>query len=254
LVRRWLATALETPEGRARVALASVLGGLPGWTQAGSSRPAPDDYAAQAAQMAAVFPMGVYLPRAEQEIRAGGVFSWNTGVDYEHQLDRSGRRPLVEAMYADAGRSLETDLDLLSRTPRIEADPGAAAYMMRNFTPSGLIEVPVLTLHPIGDGVTSPSMAAGFVETVQAAGRGDLVRSAWTEHAGHCTSTPAEMRAALGALEERLDTGRWSVSPDELNARALRIDPSVPPAFVEHPPAPLMRPCDNRPNGCPGYP
>lgn len=253
LVREWLSTALESPEGRARVALASVLGGLPGWTQAGSPRPAPDDYATQAGQMAALFPMGVFLPRSEQESRAGGVFSWNTGVDYEDQLRQSGRRPLVEAMYAEASLSLEADLDRLNRTPRIEADPDAVEYMMRNFTPSGLIEVPVLTLHPIGDGVTSPSLAAGFAETVRAAGRGDLVRSAWTERAGHCTSTPAEMRAALDALEDRLDTGRWSVSPDELNARAREIDPSVPPAFVEHTPAPLMRPCDNRTGGCPGY-
>jgi hypothetical protein len=51
----------------------------------------------------------------------------------------------------------------------------------------------------------------------------------------------------------RIDSGRWPVSPDELNARAIEIDPSDPPTFVEHVPAPLMRPGDNRTGACPGH-
>ncbi len=252
-VRDALAKALRDPAGRARVALASVLGGLPGWTERDAAPPAPDDYAAQAEQMAAAFGSGVFLPRAEQESRAGGVFSWNTGVDYRAQLEHSGRRALVERLYADAGLDLEADLERLNAAPRVAADRGAAGYMMRNFTPSGRIDVPVLTLHPIGDGVTSPSLAAGFAETVRRAGRGDLVASAWNERAGHCTSSPAEMIAALNALEERIATGRWSVTADELNARARALDPSASPTFVEHTPAPLMRQCDDQPDGCAGY-
>ncbi len=250
--REALAKALGTRTGRARVALASVLAGLPGWTGA-AAPPAPDDAAGQAAEMAAAFAGGVFLPRAEQEKRAGGVFSWNTGVDYARQLERSGRRALVARLYAAAGLDLDADLARLNAAPRIAADPAAVAYMMRNFTPSGRIGVPVLTLDPIGDGVTSPSLAAGFVAAVRAAGRGRLVASAWNARAGHCSSAPNEVIAALHALEGRIDTGRWSVSPKALNAWAREVDAALAPTFVDYTPAPLMRPCADRPGACPGY-
>jgi hypothetical protein len=240
------------------VALASVLGGLPGWTQPDSARPAADDFETQAAEMAASFVMGVFLPRAEQEQRAGGVFSWNTGIDYRAQLERSGRRPLVEHMYALAGLDLEADLDRLDAAPRIAADPEAAAYMMRNATPSGEIGVPVLSLHTIGDGLTSPSLQAGYLVAVQRAGRGALATAVWNERAGHCSSSAGEMLAALEALEARLDTGRWSISPEMLNAAAVAAgaaaQPPATPTFIAHSPAPLMRPCADQPGACPGLP
>ncbi len=66
-----LAEAQQMPAGRARIALAAVLAGLPGWTTPGSTPPAPGDYAAQEAEMARTFAMGVYLPRVDQEHRAG---------------------------------------------------------------------------------------------------------------------------------------------------------------------------------------
>jgi alpha-beta hydrolase superfamily lysophospholipase len=251
-VRAALGGALTDPAGRARVALASVLAGLPGWTQPGTPRPRAEDFEERARQMAASFPMGVFLPRAEQEMRAGGVFSWNTGVDYRAQLARSGRRALVEHMYAVAGLALDADLERLNAAPRISADPAAVAYMLENATPSGAIAVPVLSLHPIGDGLTSPSLQAGFIATVGNAGRGDLVAAAWNDRAGHCSSSSEEMLAALQALESRLETGRWATSADALNSRARTLGAAMP-TFVEHSPAPLMRPCANRPGRCEGY-
>ncbi|MCK5750081.1 MAG: hypothetical protein KAH44_27950, partial [Oricola sp.] len=91
-VQAALAEARETKAGRARVALAAVLAGLPGWTDAKSPKPAADDVWAQEEQMARALPMGVFLPRTDQEKRAGGRFSWNDGIDYAAQLDKSGRR------------------------------------------------------------------------------------------------------------------------------------------------------------------
>lgn len=252
-VRSALESALESPTGRARVALASVIGGLPGWTEPGSPRPAPDDYALRAQQMAASFVVGVFLPRAEQEARAGGATSWNTGVDYRAQLDRSGRRALVEHMYTIAGLDLDADLARLNAAPRIPTRAQTAAYMMQNATPSGELGIPVLSLHTIGDGITSPSMQAGFLETVSTAGKPDIAAAAWNERPGHCTSTPGEMIAALNALEHRIETGRWSVSPDKLNALAIAAGEAAP-TFIEHSAAPLMRPCANRANACPGLP
>jgi pimeloyl-ACP methyl ester carboxylesterase len=73
--------AMKDPAGRARVALAGVLAGIPGWTEPDSIRPKPGDYEAQADQIAAAFARGVFLPRVDQERRAGGNFSWNRGID-----------------------------------------------------------------------------------------------------------------------------------------------------------------------------
>ena len=41
--------------------------------------------------MAAQFVFGAFLPRGDQEKRAGIGYSWNLGTDYNRQLDRSGR-------------------------------------------------------------------------------------------------------------------------------------------------------------------
>ncbi len=44
--------------------------------------------------------------RAPIEQLAGGVVSWNHGVNYTDMLARSGRADFVKAMYAKAGISL----------------------------------------------------------------------------------------------------------------------------------------------------
>src|SRR3569623_421416 len=53
-----LAAAQATAQGRARVGLAAVLAGLPGWTSATGPQPGADDYVAQEAEMAKTFTMG----------------------------------------------------------------------------------------------------------------------------------------------------------------------------------------------------
>lgn len=130
-----LAHAQQTPEGRARIALAAVLAGLPGWTRPDRPQPAPTDAAAQAEEMAASASMGIFLPRADQEARAGGIFSWNIGVDYRAQLRRSGRWATVATLYRQAGLNLSADFDRLAKAPRIAADPRAIAYMPRTIPP-----------------------------------------------------------------------------------------------------------------------
>lgn len=219
-----LAAATATPEGRARVALAGVLAGIPGWTTPGSPKPASNDVDAQAAQIADAFVRGVYLPRADQERRAGGTFSWNTGIDYRRQLALSGRRPLVEALYRKAGLDLEADLARLNAAPRIAAKPAATAYMTRHYTPTGRPMVPLLAIQAVGDGLTSPSLQRFYAE---AAKRSD-VQSLWVEQAGHCNFAPEIVLAGIRQVDARLASGRW---------------PEAPAPFIAHTPPPMLRPC-----------
>jgi pimeloyl-ACP methyl ester carboxylesterase len=81
--------ALQTPAGRARVALAAVLAGIPAWIPRTERNDADRADGRKIEALARGFPAGVFLPRAEQEQRAGGIYSWNTGVDYAELLARS---------------------------------------------------------------------------------------------------------------------------------------------------------------------
>ncbi len=223
-VGKALEAALKTPEGRARVSLAGVLAGIPGWTSRDHAQPADADYEAQVDEIGRAFVMGVFLPRADQESRAGVGYSWTTGVDYRRQLRNSGQRALVQALYSKAGLSLDADLARLNSAPRIARSPSAVTYMERNYTPSASPTVPLLAVQAVGDGATSPSMQQAYAE---AAGRRNFA-SLWLRQAGHCGFSSGQMIASLHYLEARLDHGRWDRRPAE---------------FIAHRPAPMLRPC-----------
>lgn len=218
-----LASAMKTSEGRPRITLAGVLGGIPGWTSRDKPAPAAGDYDAQAEEIARSFAMGIFLPRTDQEQRTGGPFSWNTGVDYRRQLARSGRGAMVEALYRKAGLDLDADLARLQAGERIAAKPSAVDYMVRNYTPNARPNVPLLAVQMIGDGLTSPSLQRGYAE----AARGRDVKSMFVAGAGHCTFAPDAVMASIRFLDQRLDRGKWGTAP------AL---------FVPHTPPPMLRP------------
>ncbi len=215
-----LKTAMQTPQGRARVALAAALAQIPPWTVPDSKEPPPGDFPAQLSQIAAAFPMGVFLPRADQEKRAGGAFSSNAGVDYRRQLALSGRRAWVEHWYHEARLDLDRDLAALDAAQRIPASPGAAAYMRAHYVPSGELRIPMLSMHTLGDGMTVPTQQQAYDTAVRAAGDGANLAIAWVRRAGHCNFTPAEQIAALETLTNRLDEGSWQASARQLNERA----------------------------------
>lgn len=224
LVRAAVQEASRTPAGRARIALAGVFGAIPGWTQANKPQPAAGDAEAQFEQIIGSFPGGVFLPRAEQEQRAGGNFSWNTGIDYTALLNASGRRGMVEQLYAKAGLSLEADLATLAAAPRISAQPQAVEYMRKYYTPTARPKVPLLAVQAFGDGTTSPSLQRVYADHAPP----KMMDSQYLQRAGHCTFNVEETLASVKRLEARLDTGKWP-------ARAA--------PFVPHEPAPLLRPC-----------
>lgn len=218
-----LAVAMQTPEGRARVMLAGVLGGIPGWTSRDRPEPSATDYEGQVDEIARSFTMGIFLPRTDQEKRTGGVFSWNTDVDYRKQLALSGRREMVEALYRKAALDLDDELARLNSGQRIVAKPSAVEYMVRNYTPNARPRVPLLAVQTIGDGLTSPSLQRGYAE----AARGRDVKSVYVRGAGHCTFTPETVMASIRLLDARLQKGKWE---------------TVPATFVSHTPPPMLRP------------
>lgn len=267
LAEEVLAEAQATPQGRARIALAGALSDLPGWFTPLSPEPVPTDFAGQEANQflwdqQVDFPF-VFAFRAELEARAQGNVSWNTGVDYRRQLDRSIGRDQVRALYQQAGLDLDADLKTLNETARISADPEAVHYLEQNIIFDGEIHIPVLTLHTTGDGLVVVQNESAYKNVVDERGNGELLRRTFVSRAGHCAFTPAETIAAVETLINRLDTGRWhDVDATDLNATATALGPTfnifsvtqgivpVPPAFVEFTPSPYLRPFDGLNKDC----
>jgi predicted esterase len=252
LAEALLFAAQSTPLGRARIALSAALGDVPGWFDPASSEPAANDYAAQELnqfqwETQVDAPFGFAL-RAELEARAGGNPSWNTGVNYEKQLENSIDFAEVKALYDQAGVSLDADLATLAAAPRISADQSAVDYLTRNIVFNGHLDGrPVLTMHTTGDGLVPNQDEQAYRSVVQDAKDSQLLRQSFVHRAGHCSFTPAETISALQALVQRIDTGKWSTDPGTLDATAAALGPALnpaAPAFIDFDPTPFLRPYD----------
>ncbi len=256
-----LLAAQLTAQGRARLALVSALADGPGWFDPTKPEPPPTDFTSQEMNQfvwdqKVDFPF-VFALRAELEARAQGNVSWNTGVDYRVQLAHSIDRNEVQALYQQAGLSLDADLETLQDAVRISADPEALHYLETNIIFNGEIHIPVLTLHTKGDGLVVVQNESAYKQVVDEAGNEEFLRRAFVSRAGHCAFTPAETIAAVQKLLDRLGTGEWrDVLADDLNNAAAALGPGfnifptpngiapVPPAFFDFRPARYLRPFD----------
>jgi pimeloyl-ACP methyl ester carboxylesterase len=248
--------ALTTPAGRAKLALIGAVGGLPLWASAHEPRPTDPVEAirqqawwAEAAYIATLGPTG----RVDVERHAGGNPSFNVGVDYTRQLDRSGQRDFVEAAYRTAGTDLRADLRQLAEAPRIAADPKAVAWMYRYGVAAATAPSPVVALHGVAEGIIT-SDARWYGEQVR---RPDQFRQLYVDRGDHGAFSTADEIIALRALLDRIENGRWpNLSPDRLNAAAATFAPReqtvfdiftgtdriMPPAFTSQQPPRALRP------------
>jgi len=250
-----LVSAQQTPQGRARIALAAALADIPGWFNPASPEPTSSDFATQEqnqfqwqSQVDFAF---AFFARAELEARAGGNPSWNTGVNYSKQLENSADNSEVVALYKQAGLSLAQDLSALAATPRIPADPASLRYLSQYISFNGNLNFPVLTMHTTGDGLVVNEDEQAYASVVRSAGDNSLLRQVFVHRAGHCTFTPAETLTAFQTLIHRLDTGKWdgSTDPSLMNQEAAALGSTLnvaPPAFFTFEPTPFLRPFDLR--------
>jgi pimeloyl-ACP methyl ester carboxylesterase len=226
--------ALTTPAGRARLALAGAIGGLPAWASA--HEPAPADLVeairqqawwTEAAYISSLGPTG----RVDIERRAGGNPSFNVGVDYARQLARSGQRAFVERAYRHTGADLRADLRRLAAAPRIAADPAAVAWMYRFGVSAATTPTPVVTLHGVAEGIIG-SDPRWYGEQVRRFGHPGRLRQLHVDRGDHGPFSAADEIVALNALLHKVTTGGWpDVSPAALNARVARFTPQQQTVF-----------------------
>jgi pimeloyl-ACP methyl ester carboxylesterase len=249
--------AASTPAGRARIALVAALIDLPGWFDPRQPEPADSDFAARETAQASCesrVDFGfAFRYRAELEQRAGGNPSWNTGVDYGHQLSISPNQDEVTSLYSATGLDLQADLRALNSGARVSADPAAARYLNSFLSFDGNLGMPVLTMHTTGDGLVIPPSENAYASVVATAGDSHLLRQVFVHRAGHCAFTPAEVIAAVQVLLKRLDNGGWddaALKPAALNASAFAqgdamnqfFGGTAPPAFRDFVPSEYPRP------------
>lgn len=203
--------AQQTAEGRARIALAAAYFNTPEWFD-GEAPPARTDHAAQQeAQYRWLLQTIPFVVGSRSSIvdAAGGDSGWNAGVDYAELLRHSAQRHQVEDLYREAGIDLRADLGRLTAGADLAPDPEALDWMRRTSAPTGELQVPVLTVHTLADILAPVEYTEEYGETVRRAGANPLLRQSYVERTGHCTFTVAERVAAVEAMDERLETGRW---------------------------------------------
>jgi hypothetical protein len=107
---------------------------------------------------------------------------------------------------------------------------------------TGELAVPEVAIHTTADELVPVEHEDWYADQVARAGDERLLRQAHVEGAGHCRFQPAEQIAALHALEQRLETGRWrhGTDPERLNAAADALQLGTTARFVEFDPPRLV--------------
>jgi hypothetical protein len=182
------------------------------------------------------------------EAAAGGNGSWTAGVDFARQLAVSPYAQEVKALYRKAGLSLRDDLRTLASHAHITADSSALRWLRDTSVPTGRLQVPELDFHTISDQLIPVQQEHYYRETVQLAGRSELLRQAYVQRQLHCNFTPPELVAGVLAVQHRLDAGGWGTVTDasSLEAAANSLNLGMA-AFIRYRPASLTGTNGSRP-------
>jgi hypothetical protein len=157
--------------------------------------------------------------RAEAEARAGGPYVQN--VTHHYTLAAA-----EQAYLAGLGFNAAPVLAAMNASMRFSGEPSARNYMSNYATFSGKIRDPVLTIHTKWDTLVPWGHESAYAETVDAAGKSDLLVQASTNGLGHCNLAPGELNAAIALLEGWVQTG---VRPTAAALTAAGLDPATAP-------------------------
>lgn len=228
--------AMTSPQGRARLALIAAIGQISGWPTGAPQPPAPDDYDTQLKTIASAT-AGMLNLKSDLERPAGGVVTWNAGIDYRALYDAADAdsRAMARALYKRAGLNMEKDFAALAAAPRIKADASAVAWARVNGATTGRLKKPTLVLFTAIDPRAPQSEYRAYQKTVEQAGAAALLRQAGVYRSGHCVFSPIENLTALTLMDEVVSAGgKWpDTSPAALNERARTLIAKVGPAVGE---------------------
>ena len=156
-----------------------------------------------------------------------------------------GRNPFGNegVVYSGSPGGAADDAALNARVQRFQAEPAALAELAADTNPTGLIHLPVLTMHGIDDPVAFVELEDTFRSTMTEAGTAANLLQVYTRDREHSYSSDAQYVAAAAALLQWAETGKKPTPADiALRCSALesRWDPAKGCRFqVDYTPAPL---------------
>ncbi|MEP0213648.1 MAG: hypothetical protein ABJD66_10565 [Cellulophaga sp.] len=239
--------AQQTPEGRARIALAFTIGQWPAWGAAWMEPfPQPDVNNADELQESMYKCLIKLLPSQKAfgtgmlEQSGGGQLRFNDGVDYTEYYKNGNPdfKKAVEKLYKKANIKLEDELIKINAAPRVKANAKALNYWSSpGRTHIGEPKIPLLRINTTGDGLVYPSMAQGYGELVEEKGYSKLFRQAYVNSWGHCTFSLAEWLAAIETMVQRIENGEWpNTDPKTLNSLGKSLDAESDVRYIDYKP------------------
>lgn len=151
--------------------------------------------------------LGIYGTADAHSI--GDVITFATYIVKELQ-QRAHGNPFGNADVIYVGS--QDDGELNDNVQRYRADPAAAAYVSRWYTPSGKLARPMLALHDTGDPLVPAAAAFEYALAAQRAGHADLFVQQYVHREGHCVFTPDEIAHAFDELVGWVNTGERPAS------------------------------------------
>jgi len=88
---------------------------------------------------------------------------------------------------------------------RVVADPAAVAALKADGDPTGVLPVPVVSIHSINDPQVVVEGQSAYRDAVRAAGSQDRLVQAFTDERAHTGQSPPELAAALDALMQWIE-------------------------------------------------
>ncbi len=99
------------------------------------------------------------------------------------------------------------DVELNRGVARFAADPQALAELKADGEPTGLLPVPVMSIHSINDPQVVVEVQSAYRDAVERAGSGDRLAQAFTDESEHTGQSAPELAAALDALMQWVEKG-----------------------------------------------
>ena len=143
-----------------------------------------------------------------------------------------GRNPLSNIGVRYKG---STDDAALNRdVARFAADPAAVAALKADGDPTGVLPVPVVSIHSINDPQVVVEVQSAYRDVVKAAGSGERLVQAFTDERAHTGQSAPELAAALDALMQWIEKGA-KPTPQSIAAGCEELRPSLDGPCRYHP-------------------
>jgi hypothetical protein len=116
-----------------------------------------------------------------------------------------GRNPFsnIGVRYKGSADDVALNRDIV----RFDADPAASAALRADGDPTGVLPVPVVSIHSINDPQVVVEAQSAYLDAVKAAGSADRLVQAFTDERAHTGQSAPELAAALDALMQWIEKG-----------------------------------------------